>query len=155
MIHDENPTQITVITDKNAHTKTEDAFTTAVSKNLFSCRVMAFFIIRFRFHLFSGWFLRAVFGAVFGALVSIYGKRLCVPGKCAGEIFLLHGISVFLLHGTLPEIFISRSFYIIHNILYNLIDLLSTKKHRACEKNGERQQKKAIFAPDRKFAVKI
>ena len=83
MIHDENPTQITVITDKNAHTKTEDAFTTAVSKNLFSCRVMAFFIIRFRFHLFSGLFS----GRLFQFTESAFACRGNAPGKCAGENF--------------------------------------------------------------------
>ena len=82
MIHDENPTQITVITDKNAHTKTEDAFTTAVSKNLFSCRVMAFFIIRFRFHLFSGRFL----GRLFQFTENAFACRGNAPGKCAGEM---------------------------------------------------------------------
>ena len=72
-------------------------------------------------------------------------KIFLLRGMRAREIFLLRGISVFPLHGTLPEIFISRSFYIIHNILYNLIYLLSTKKRRACEKNDERQQKKGYF----------
>ena len=54
IIHDENPTHITVIIDKTAHTKTEDTFKAAASKNLLSCCVMVFFIIRFRFLLFVG-----------------------------------------------------------------------------------------------------
>ena len=78
MIHDENPTQTTVITDKNAHTKTEDAFTTAASKNLFSCRVMAFFIIRFRFHLFSG--------RVLGRLFQFTENAFACRGNTTGEM---------------------------------------------------------------------
>ena len=66
-------------------------------------------------------------------LRGMRGKESFSFARHAGKgSFLLHGISVFLLHGTLPEnFFIPKFLYwgfnIIHNILYNLIYRMSTK----------------------------
>ena len=78
IIHDENPTHITVITDKTAHTKTEDTFKAAASKNLLSCCVMVFFIIEFRFLLLVGQGVCVVLMRRFGKVRIILVWHTCV-----------------------------------------------------------------------------